>query len=177
MYSTRWLFAACLGLAAGAAGAQHGLVLPDADAAWPRWEWRAQWLVGPTLPAGHLWAGARGGQGLRLAGDYVFHDLRTPGGGFTAALRATGSLTLTERAGGPFGLAGNESGLTTQPFIGLGISGVWPRSGWGLSAELGLAGYGEGLRWRPERQGWAFDDLVRDLRLSPTLQLGITYAF
>jgi hypothetical protein len=172
-----FLLAACLGLATVAAGAQQGLVLPEDEAPWPRWQWRAQSLLGPTLPADPLWAGVRGGQGLRLAGDYVFYDLRTPGGGFSAALRATGALTLTERAGGFGGIGGSEPGLKTQPFLGLGISGVWPRSGWGLSAELGIGGHGEGLRWRPERQGWALDDIVRDLRLTPTLQIGLTYAF
>lgn len=177
MNTARCLLAACLGLATGAADAQHGLMLPAEESAWPRWQWRAQWLLGPTLPAGSLWADARSGQGLRLAGDYIIYDLRAPGGGFSAALRATGALTLTERVGGPGAVAGSEPGLTTQPFLGLGISGVWPRSGWGLSADLGFGGHGEGLRWRPERQGWALDDIVRDLRLAPTLQIGLTYAF
>ncbi len=177
MRASRCLLAAILGLAAGVAGAQHGLALPEEDTAWPRWQWRAQWLVGPTLAADALWAGPRTGLGLRLAGDYVFYDLRAPGGGFSAALRATGALTLSERVGGLGGIAGSEPGLTTQPFVGVGLSGVWPRSGWGLSADLGIGGHGEGLRWRPERQGWALDDIVRDLRLAPTLQIGLTYAF
>jgi len=169
MNTSRWLLAACLGLAAGSAGAQHGLTLPAEDS---RWQWRAQGLIGPGLPTGGLGTEARHTQGLRLIGDYVLYGLRAPDGGFSAMLRASGGLTLTERA------VGREFGLATQPFLGLGVSGVWPRSGWSLSADLGFTGHGEGLRWRPERQGGlALDDALRDLRLVPTLQLGISYSF
>jgi hypothetical protein len=51
------------------------------------------------------------------------------------------------------------------------------RGGWGVSADLGLAGRSGsngGLRVNGNQ---SFDDLMRELRISPMVQVGVSYAF
>jgi hypothetical protein len=67
-----------------------------------------------------------------------------------------------------------------QPYIGIGYTESMPRSGWSFSADLGLLGqlprpavkFGAAAGAGP-----TVDDLLRDLRLSPLIQIGASYAF
>ena len=66
------------------------------------------------------------------------------------------------------------------PYVGIGYSGLSLRGGWGFTADVGLAGtVGGGLRARRDgalgSQG--VDELLRELRLTPVLQFGASYAF
>jgi|GEM_PF-664527 len=73
---------------------------------------------------------------------------------------------------------------TTTPYFGIGYSNTGSAFGksanWGFSADLGLMSLSPG---NIGRIGKVFsgsqnlDDMVRDLRLSPVLQLGFTYSF
>jgi hypothetical protein len=74
--------------------------------------------------------------------------------------------------------ASQDSG--TVPYLGLGYSGTSLKGGWGFSADLGLMALNPGSAARLGRAfggGQSLDDLLRDLRLSPVLQLGASYSF
>lgn len=128
-----------------------------------------------------------------LLGDFYLGD--------SGGLRATGGLLLGRRTG-PWGTAprlgaspsaaytslatgsaegqaraAESPGSRKVPYVGMGYSTpAWP-TGWGFSADLGLmalqpGALGLGL---PGQRG--VDEILRDLRLTPTLQLGVSYAF
>jgi hypothetical protein len=128
-----------------------------------------------------------------VLGDFYLGD--------SGGLRATGGLLLgrrdgpwgtTPRLGGsaqqayiPLAMGGAETqaqpadspGSRKVPYLGLGYSTPAWSSGWGFSADLGLmalqpGALGQGL---PGQRG--VDEILRDLRLTPTLQFGVSYAF
>jgi hypothetical protein len=64
------------------------------------------------------------------------------------------------------------------PYVGVGYSDSSVRGGWGFSADLGLAAQNFGLQRAARSLGnQSLDDFVRDLRLTPVLQLGVSYRF
>ena len=70
--------------------------------------------------------------------------------------------------------------LGDRPYLGFGYSALSAKSGWSFSADLGVMSLSPGGVVRFGRAGngnQGFDDLVRDLRLAPVLQLGISYSF
>lgn len=134
-----------------------------------------------------------------LLGDYYFSRTRLGNGDVSSGFRATSGLLLGQRslALGTPALAGGQSFTLTRlkqqrwaggmgeslsepwstvPYLGVGWSGVSARGGWGLTADLGVAG-------RPANGGLrvgnttALDDLLRELRLTPVLHFGVSYAF
>lgn len=71
-------------------------------------------------------------------------------------------------------------GVTSMPYLGIGYNDFSLKSGWGFWADVGLVvqspGNSLGLgRVLSGTQG--VDDLMRELRLAPLLQLGVNYAF
>ena len=116
----------------------------------------------------------------RLMGDHYFApDL---------GLRASGGLLI-----GVTGTSGVRLGSTSRramPYVGLGYStgglsaNRW--GGWGLSADIGVQaarGAVDPLTGRALDSSGAggaggnVADLLRELRLTPVLQLGVSYAF
>lgn len=66
------------------------------------------------------------------------------------------------------------------PYLGLGYSSASLKTGWGFSADLGLMALNPGNAVRLGRVfngGQSLDDAVRELRLSPMVQLGVAYQF
>jgi hypothetical protein len=178
--------------------AQNGLQLPAATH-WPQWQGRLALGLGTQ----HLNDSNRL-RGSSVLGDYYFyrHPITSPTsplGGFratsgimfgnTAARLSTGlgadlpsghGLGLSRAFLGhqPWGLS-NENDHAAS-YLGLGYSLVSLRGGWGLSADIGFAastrvnsklGSGPGLRQS------SFEDGLRDWRLTPLLQLGLSYTF
>ena len=100
---------------------------------------------------------------------------RAESGGF----RATSGLIV----GGVRPLAGSDSTLlesATVPYLGVGYSNAWPKSGWRFSADLGLVSLspsGATGIGRVIGGSQSLDDLVRDMRLAPVVQLGVSYSF
>jgi hypothetical protein len=135
-----------------------------------------------------------------LLGDYYFSRARLGQGQVSSGFRATSGMLLGQRAlalGTPAmpssqgmavtqlrqprgALPGIESASepwAAVPYIGIGWSGVSVRGGWGVSADLGLAGRSGsngGLRVSGNQ---SLDDLLRELRISPMVQVGVSYAF
>ncbi len=136
-----------------------------------------------------------------VGGDYYFSkslvDTAVPPSGFRASgallirqpgvslsdlawsSRATTSLALRQPVASP-GDYGTE-GVSAMPYLGIGYSDYSLKSGWGFWADIGLVvqspgsalGVGRGVMSGTQN----LDDLVRELRLSPMLQLGVNYSF
>jgi hypothetical protein len=173
---------------------------------WARWQARLAVGAPPTWRAS-LDGYERSGlsvSSVSLMGDfYFFRSLAA--GGVASGFRATSGLIVgprsalwTARPGSiaPTGvfsvdrrLFETASGLpsadgtldgATLPYLGIGYSGLSARGGWGFSADLGLVALAPGHAVKLGRvlggtQG--LDDLLRDLRLSPVIQLGVSYSF
>jgi hypothetical protein len=132
-----------------------------------------------------------------VLGDYYFSRARLGAGGqVSSGFRATSGMLLGQRslalstpalASGltmirqpRLALAAAEQGAepwSAVPYLGVGWSGVSVRGGWGLSADVGVAGrtgQSGGLRISSHQ---SLDDLLRELRLTPMVQVGVSYAF
>jgi len=127
---------------------------------------------------------------IGILGDYYFSRStwipRTVGG-----FRATGAMFLGNQTNDATSLArsglytlasgsGATAGLVVTPYAGLGYSATSARQGWGFSADLGLLSprpAQAGRLVRPGANVQGFDDLLRDMRLAPLLQVGVSYSF
>ena len=84
---------------------------------------------------------------------------------------------LQPSVGAAGGDLGNDSAV---PYVGFGYSSTSLKGGWGFSADLGVMALNPG---NAMRLGRAFgsvqsaEDLIRDLRLSPAVQVGASYSF
>jgi hypothetical protein len=68
----------------------------------------------------------------------------------------------------------------TVPYIGIGYSNLSAKSGWRFSADLGVVSQSPGNVVRFGRVfggSQSLDDVVRDMRLAPVIQLGVSYSF
>lgn len=137
-------------------------------------------------------------------GDYYFSGSvwsALPAGGF----RATSGVILGPRSQAwPVSVAGGRSAVsfsldrrvfgsssaplavdgsndtTTTPYVGIGYTGLSARGDWSFSADMGMAAYGSGAAVKLGRSlgaGQNLDDAVREMRLTPVLQLGVSYSF
>lgn len=189
------------------ASAGSGLARPDSEQVWPRWQARIGWagetspLAAATPKSAYSLSGSPAVRGASLLGDYYF---ATPASIFGRALplgglRASGGLVVGsgpamasallalprpgDRVG--FGRMSDSTGIAAAgtgplPYFGIGYTGISTRHGFSLSADLGLLALNPG---GTARLGNALgtpavsEDRLRELRLSPVLQLGVSYAF
>ncbi len=205
MRKTAWMLAGALALvstAAIAADVDDPTTASD-QVHWARWQGRlslgnssAAWRAGPETMAPKLTSAS-------VMGDYYF-GRSLAGIGQPGGFRASSGLIIGPRgvlstgqpgmaAGGSFStgsrLLGQStatygpevtSDITTLPYFGLGYTGLSVRSGWSFNADLGLVAQSPGSAARLGRVfggGQSLDDLVREMRLAPLLQLGVSYAF
>ena len=147
-----------------------------------------------------------GPAGATMVGDYYFSAATPAQSPYLSGFRASSGLlikqpgvSLTElawssRAAATFGtpshlqLSSAVSSLTepsaesysTMPYVGFGYSGIHAKSGWGFWADVGLVMQNPGNMLgvgRVVSGSQSPEDLVRELRLSPLLQLGVNYSF
>lgn len=156
-------------------------------------------LLGYTASAG--WSGYAPAA-ASVGGDYYFSknlvDPAAPPSGFRASgallirqpgvslsdlawsSRATTSLALPLRqAYMPLADPGGQT-MSAMPYLGIGYSDYSLKSGWGFWADIGLVVQSPGNALdvgRVMSGTQSLDDLVRELRLSPMLQLGVNYSF
>ncbi len=172
-----------------------------ADAAWPRWQGR----IGLAEPAwGEPLR--RPLPSFALLGDYyLMQQGGAQPGRYSGGLRATGgllvgahsqnwaglpapglSLPRSGPAAAPRGLrppsptegaAEVDDWPASRPYIGIGYTGLraLQEGGWGFSADLGMVALRPRSAVRFGQQGMG--ELLRDLQLSPVLQLGVSYSF
>ncbi|MDE2395905.1 MAG: hypothetical protein KGL43_09295 [Burkholderiales bacterium] len=192
-----------LSLVSAAALAGQGLTAPAAEQVWPQWQ--ARITVGttrldPVALTGNLSAQPRHLiQSGALLGDYYLHLPGLRASSMLGGLRATGGLMVGPRylafGAAPAYGAGQRLGLSVQsttapwaseayadavPYLGIGYTGLDAKGGWGLSADFGLIASnpsGAGRVGRALLGSQSLDSSVRDLRLSPVLQIGMRYAF
>jgi hypothetical protein len=135
-----------------------------------------------------------------LLGDYYFSRTRFGDGQVSSGFRATSGVLLGQRslALGTPALSGSGGLRVTQlrqprgalpgletavapwavvPYVGVGWSGTSVRGGWGVSADVGIAGRSSGSGGLRINGGQSLDDLLRELRISPMVQVGVSYAF
>ncbi len=204
MQTAKWMLKVASALAAATvplAGHAEGLKPPTDMLPWARWQAR----LALTSPAPAWRSGLHGPEravgGASLMGDYYF-SRSLAAGGVATGFRATSGLIVgprstvwTARPGGiaangmlgidrrlelQTGLASAETDTATLPYFGVGYSGLSLRGGWSVSADLGLVGLAPGHAVKLGRvpgntQG--LDELLRELRLSPVIQLGVSYSF
>ena len=191
---------ACAGTLAPAAFAAsgEGLTASADNLAWARWQGRVSLVT--AAPAWRADLAGADGSGLklgtaRLLGDYYFLQ-RDYGAGVAGGFRATSGVIVGSRAapwspgaaGSGFSVERRSAGIpvlvsadtSTVPYVGIGYSGASLRGGWAFSADLGVMSLNPG---GAVKLGRVFgniqnlDDVVRELRLSPVLQLGVSYSF
>ena len=83
-------------------------------------------------------------------------------------------------APGALGASDVSVDSSTVPYIGIGYSNLWPKSGWSFSADLGVVSQSPGNVVRFGRVfggSQSLDDVIRDMRLAPVVQLGVSYSF
>jgi hypothetical protein len=184
----------------------NGLAVAADAPSWSRWQGRIALNTSTPLWRADLARGDAAGlkvQGLSLIGDYYFAHLPF-GAGWDGGFRASSGVLLG--SGAPLWVAPaaqSISGLSlgrrntsllgalpnveaagdnnvTVPYIGFGYSGLSGRSGFSFAADLGVMALSPGSAVRLGRLfngNQSLDDLLRDIRLTPTLQLGVSYSF
>ncbi|MFO1219120.1 MAG: hypothetical protein U1E89_12160 [Burkholderiaceae bacterium] len=192
---------AAIGGPASAAG--PGLAVPTDEPSWMRWQGRLQ-ITADTTPSSSL-LDANGGLSLaRTRSAALFGDVfvTQPWFGETGGARVTSGLLVGQKGAvlGPGGSSAptlgsvvgqlgrvpgavpgfgdaSADGVATWPYLGVGYSGASVRYGLNFSADLGLAAQNPSAI-RFGRVGNAgFEEWARDLRLTPVLQLGMSYRF
>lgn len=205
MRKTAWILAALISVVATATVAAdgEGLTLNPDQAPWPRWQGRV--VLGTSGASGR--ADAEGSNtrlsSATMMGDYYFSP-SFAGPSVAGGFRATSGLIVGPRAqfaagqpslatGNAFSIgsrmlgssalpSANEPALdvATLPYLGLGYTGLSARNGWSVSADLGLVAKAPGNAVKLGHTfsgGQGLDDLAREMRIAPLLQLGVSYAF
>lgn len=194
-------------LAAGGAAADGGLKVGPQGGFWSEVQTQLRFnaVVVETTPPllGYAkttdWS-SHASAAASLSGDYYFsrdlNDAAAPPSGFRASgallirppgvplsdlawsSRAATSLALPPRH--PYGAPSDPGTLSAMPYLGIGYSDYSLKSGWGFWADIGLVVQSPGSALGVGRAltgAQGLDDLVRELRLSPMLQLGVNYSF
>ncbi len=203
----RWITLSVASLAPFAALAGGEGLSTDADrASWARFQGRISYAVTTPVTATPLSPGDGTGlqvQGMSLMGDVYFGGSRSWVGGFRAtsgliygsrtslagmsAMAPAGGLLNVDRrlfgaSPGALGYGTDPVNETsgTLPYVGIGYSSLAARSGWSFSADLGLVSLAPSNAVRLGRVfggSQNLDDVVRDMRLTPVVQLGASYSF
>ncbi|MEK8031965.1 hypothetical protein AACH06_14145 [Ideonella sp. DXS29W] len=167
----------------------------DSTDTWSPWQARLAMSAAPLPMLGHFGSPLLSGGNAMLAGDrYLGWGQSSEGGG----LRATGALLLGANALGlasPVGTShgemlwrgtgssvsqGDAESNAPMPYLGVGYSAWWSRTGFGVSADLGLAAQkpGQAVRFGRVMSGTeSLDDMLRAMQLAPMLQVNLSYAF
>lgn len=189
---TRYVLACIFGAAALVASAQNGLNLPTDSPGEQRLR------LGP-LQLDLMVTEPGTGQRTQLFGDYYLTGPGFGSGLLVGGLRVTSGVSMGPRSStlgmppvrfaeglrmatrpGSGSLAERDPERVALPYLGLGYTSVSTRDGWGFSADIGLGGLRPGERVRLGRaapNAAQVESLLNDLRLSPVLQLGVSYAF
>ena len=120
-------------------------------------------------------AGFRATSGVLLGAHPTLSGTNAVGGLYSRDRRVPGALGSS--LAGPLDPAGDTA---TVAYLGVGYSNAWPKSGWRFSADLGvmsLSPSGASGIGRVIGGAQSLDDLVRDMRLAPVFQLGVSYSF
>jgi hypothetical protein len=175
-----------------------GLVVEPYSTFGPQVQARVGVSTSATAPDGHSTSWQQ--QAGVLLGDYYFSRARLGQGQVSSGFRATSGMLLGQRSlalstpalsqGSSFGLTALRQprvampGLEVAaepwaavPYVGIGWSGLSAKGGWGVSADFGFAGRSYGSGGLRVNGNQSLDDLLRELRITPMVQIGVSYAF
>lgn len=202
MRSTPWVAAALLAASAGVQAAVQGPgLVASPDTVWPRWQGRLSLGTHDALPHRDTMNPDAGGvRSASLLGDYYFARSLGPGSG--SGFRATSGVFLGTRSASLLATSGlngrafsidrrSLGGLalpaldgpadpSATPYVGVGYTSHWGKTGWGFSADFGLMALAPGAAVKLGRGftgGQSLDDAVREMRFSPLVQVGVSYSF
>ena len=143
-------------------------------------------LLGDYYFSGRLSADGRA-SGFRATSGVLFGSRLGAWGGTPSAALGAASVSVERRS---FGLlpgaldavGRDERAAAAVPYVGIGYSSdaLDSHGRWGLSADLGLMALRQsgGVRLGRALDGArSTDDALRELRLTPMLQLGVSYSF
>lgn len=203
MRKTAWVVAGFVSLLACPAFAADGdsLTLNPDQLPWARLQSRLSLGTRAATPGDAMATQGIGNKlsSASLMGDYYF-SRSLVGTGSSGGFRATSGLIFGPRSsplssGQPTAAAGSAFSVgsrlfgpyaapltnespgenATLPYLGFGYTGLSARNGWSFSADLGLvAQQPTGLKLIRSQ---SLDDAVREMRLAPLVQLGVSYAF
>ncbi len=78
----------------------------------------------------------------------------------------------------PRSLNVGSSNAAALPYLGIGYTGLSEDGGWSFSADLGVMGQADAVRFGPAfGRSQGLDAAIRDLRFAPVLQFGVSYSF
>lgn len=190
-----------LGFAAGSASAAGGLTVDAKEVPWPTVQARVGLAATAPLATSSFAGTGYGLQGGRVLGDYYFGAaplfgssrvsgaFRATSGVLLGAHGASLSMATVPRIGGTVSVsqqslnAGSSPDSSADgravPYVGVGYTGLGTKGGWGFTADVGVMGLssGPGLRLDRSANSASLDDTLRELRLTPVLQVGLSYAF
>lgn len=125
------------------------------------------------------WLGQRSSGGLRATSGLLMGPMSLSLGG--TSLGATSGLSLNRQSLNLWSPANDSTDYnTTMPYIGIGYTGQSMRGTWGFKADFGLVGVGanNGLRLGGSSSpAQGLDEMLRDMRFKPLIQVGMSYAF
>lgn len=166
-----------------------GLSTRNPAPVWPRWQARlGVGLAGASsVDAFGVSTETEAPRSAAVLGDYYFtgsgFDPLRVGGGFRAttgwlygsslALGAGGASTGGTLSASLWRGGADDLRLRHAGYIGIGYTGLLLKQGLGFSADLGLVG--TPLTTTAPRLD--SDYTIRDIRLAPTVRLGVSYAF
>jgi hypothetical protein len=174
------------------------LAAPTADLLWPHWQARITLQSASVSSVSLQGLADTGGmqrtfQGGGIFGDYYFANrsfgsFRASGGlmagaigGAPLAVTAPGPRLGLSLSGSNLPLAGvGLESLTTVPYLGLGFTGTRWLDGLSVTADIGIVAEHGPLAGGSRVAVFgsqAMDNAVRELRLSPVMQLGVRYTF
>ena len=201
------LFVVAAAASAASAAGGEGLMAPSDELTWARWQGRVSLgTVAPAWRANLSDAQPSGLRinTVSVSGDYYLSGawLAQPSQG---GLRATSGLIVGPRSLAMLGqpsLGAQGSGFSVErrvlavavqpslreagadlasiPYLGLGYTGLSARGKWSFSADLGWVALSPGNVGRLGRVvggSQSLDDVLRDLRLAPVFQMGVSYSF
>ena len=203
MRNVLWICAAVASALTGAAARAEGEGLSaNADRVpWARFQSRISYAPGAPGWRTDLAPVERTGLqvgSVGLLGDVYFGSTPAPRATSVGGFRATSGLLIGARSAWLgavatpdrrlFGASANPFASpadstvdnATVPYIGIGYSNLSTKSGWHFSADLGVVSQSPGNMVRFGRVfggSQSLDDVVRDMRLAPIVQLGVSYSF
>ncbi|HMO48303.1 MAG TPA: hypothetical protein PKB14_20045 [Rubrivivax sp.] len=116
--------------------------------------------------------------GFRASGALLIRPPGVPLSDVAWSSRATTNLALPRWQ--PALIDSSSAQTSALPYLGVGYSDYSLKSGWGFWADIGMVVQSPGQALGVGRTlggSQGVDDLVRELRLSPMLQLGVNYSF
>lgn len=132
----------------------------------------------PAPDALHSRSGFRASSGLMFRQPGVSLSTLAWGSRTATAFGTPARQSVTRVSVGHADAAGES--FSTLSYLGFGYSGMSPKSGWGFWADIGLVAQSPGSALglgRVLSGTQSLDDLLRELRLSPLLQVGVNYSF